>query len=643
MLSACERVCERVWDQSELLAERLFSRAAPGKPGFRKEEMSTNFSPNCEATPAPPADWDGLDSQAHAVQFYAEDASLLDGLGRFIGSVIGAGDAAVVIATKAHRDGLAQRLQASGLDVAVAQKRGRFVALDAAETLSKFMVNGWPDATRFAELLGPIVSRAKAASRGEQSRVAAFGEMVALLWAEGKPEAALRLEQLWNELSKTHSFYLRCAYPMSGFYREGHGEPLLKICAEHSSVIPVESYTSLMSEEDRLRSITILQHKALALEAEVAERKEVQKNLERREAELADFLENAVEGVQQVGADQRILWANKSLLNLLGYTAQEYVGHQLGEFHAQKEVFDEFWRKLMRREDIYDFPAALLCKDGSIKNVLIHSNVLWEGEQFIHTRCFVRDVTEHTRMDQALRRTEKLAAMGKLAASIAHEINNPLEAVTNLFYLLKQHPSLDPQAHHYAALADQELKRVSHITKQTLAFYRNSDHAVQVSVPDVLDTVLEAYVPRARKRGVAIHKQYDTKGQLLAFPDELRQVFANLVGNAIEATDDDGEIRLHVFASHNRNCIPGIRVNICDTGVVISAADRQRIFEPFFTTKAEKGTGLGLWVSKGILQKYDGYIRFHSGKIGNWAGTCFSVFLPTESKSEKAVASANVA
>ena len=103
--------------------------------------------------------------------------------------------------------------------------------------------------------------------------------MVALLWAEGRCEAALRLEQLWNELAKTHSFYLRCAYPMSGFYREGHGDPLLKICAEHSSVIPVESYTSLISEEDRLRSITVLQQKALALEAEVAERKEVQKNL----------------------------------------------------------------------------------------------------------------------------------------------------------------------------------------------------------------------------------------------------------------------------------------------------------------------------------------------------------------------------
>jgi len=511
--------------------------------------MSTNFSSNFEVSPTPPTDWDGLGTAAHTVQFYAEDASLLDGLGRFIGSAIGAGDGAIVIATKAHRDGLAQRLQADGLDVKVAQKHGRYVALDAAETLSAFMVDGFPDATRFTQVMGPVVSGAKAASRSEHSRVAAFGEMVALLWAEGRCAAALRLEQLWNELSKTHSFYLRCAYPMSGFYREGHGDPLLKICAEHSSVIPVESYTSLMSEEDRLRSITILQQKALALEAEVTERKEVQKNLERREAELADFLENAVEGVQQVGSDQKILWANKSLLSILG----------------------------------------------------------------------------------------------KLAASIAHEINNPLEAVTNLFYLLKQHPSLDTQAHHYAALADQELRRVAHITKQTLAFYRNSDRAVPVTVSDVLEAVLEAYLPRAKKRGIAVYKRYDTDGQLLAFPDELRQVFANLIGNAIEATDDDGQIRLHIFEGHSRDGIRGIRINICDTGIGIGAANRRRIFEPFFTTKAEKGTGLGLWVSKGILQKYDGWIRFHSGKLGNWKGTCFSVFLPIESKSEKAAVSASAA
>jgi PAS domain S-box-containing protein len=227
--------------------------------------------------------------------------------------------------------------------------------------------------------------------------------MVALLWAEGKPQAAIRLEQLWNELSKVQSFSLRCAYPISGFPRETHGKPFLEICAEHSAVIPSESYTALINEGERLRNITHLQQRALALETETTERAKAEKALQRRESELAEILENAVEGVQQVGPNQKILWANRALLKLLGYTAEEYTNHGLAEFHVHQHRFDEFWEKLMRHEDIYDYSAELRCKDGSVRDVLIHSNGLWEGERFVHARCFVHDVTEHKQMEHALR------------------------------------------------------------------------------------------------------------------------------------------------------------------------------------------------------------------------------------------------
>jgi PAS domain S-box-containing protein len=142
------------------------------------------------------------------------------------------------------------------------------------------------------------------------------------------------------------------------------------------------------------------------LSIETAERKKIQRALQRRESELAEILENAVEGVQQVGSDQKILWANKAMLNLLGYSAREYVNRPLATFYVRKEVFDEFWTKLMRGEEIYDYLAELKCKDGSVKQVRIHSNGLWEDGQFVHTRCFVRDVTEQKRMEQALRRSE---------------------------------------------------------------------------------------------------------------------------------------------------------------------------------------------------------------------------------------------
>ncbi len=210
----------------------------------------------------------------------------MTGLGRFIGTALGAGDSAIIIATKAHRDGIVDLLKARGLDTTSAVKRGRYIALDAAETLSQFMRDGWPDATIFAEVMTPVIRRAESAREGTESRVVAFGEMVDLLSAQGKPEAVLRLEQLWNDLARAHSFNLRCGYSMAVFDKAEHLEPFLKICAEHTGVIPVESYSSLNTDEERLRNISYLQQRAQALEFEIAERKEAQEALQRREAEL---------------------------------------------------------------------------------------------------------------------------------------------------------------------------------------------------------------------------------------------------------------------------------------------------------------------------------------------------------------------
>ncbi len=339
---------------------------------------------------------------SHVVQFYGEDESLLDALTRFTGGALGAGDAAIVVATSSHREGLTYRLKARGLDIARAAREGRYVSLDAVEALSKFMVHG--GRTR---LVSPISS---AASSGAPRRLPKeTKEALRSLerWSpsygrRGKSEAAIQLEELWNDLRQKHPFSLLCAYPIAAFNRTEHEEPFLKICARHSGVIPMEDYTVLIGDERRLLNVTQLQQKAQALETEKLERQEAQKALKNRDAELADFLENALEGVQKAGPDQRILWANRALLKLLGYPANEYFGRHLAEFFTDRQEFEEFWTKLMRREEIYDYPANLICKDGSVKHVLIHSNGLWEGERFLHTRTFIRDITERREMEQAL-------------------------------------------------------------------------------------------------------------------------------------------------------------------------------------------------------------------------------------------------
>jgi PAS domain S-box-containing protein len=596
--------------------------------------MSAGANPTPSSNPESLAQLRGcrdLNSHTHSVQFYEHDSSFLSQAGEFISTALDDGSIAIVIATNAHREGLVQRMAAQGLGLATLREQGRYIELDANESLARFMVDGLPDRARFFCLMDTIFGGANVADE-TCGHTVVLGEMVALLLESGNVQAAIQLEKLWNDLGKKYPFSLRCAYPMSGFSRAEHGRHLLSICAEHSHIIPSESYTGLASEEERRRAVTHLQQRARALESEIVLREQIQERLQRREAELADFLENAVEGVQQVDSDCKIRWANRSLLCLLGYAAEEYVSHDLADFHVNKERFEEFWQKLMRREDIYDLPAEMRCKDGSVKDVLIHSNGLWEGGRFIHTRCFIRDVTDQKRLEAALRESEKLAATARLAAALAHEINNPLQAVTSLFYVLQSHPSLDEAARGYASLADKELRRIAHITTQMLAFHRHNANPVPLKLSEVLDSVVEMYEAKLAKMSIAIERQCGGAEEIVwGFPSELRQLFANLVGNAIEASGSNRTIRLHISNSPDwaNPARRGVRVIIADSGSGIPHASRNTLFEPFFTTKGEGGTGLGLWVSQGVVQKHEGTIRFRSSVRHGHSGTVFSVFLPS--------------
>jgi signal transduction histidine kinase/ActR/RegA family two-component response regulator len=224
----------------------------------------------------------------HLVQFYETDRFLMDSVGTFLGSGLSEGDACIVVATKAHREGLDERLLGYGLNLEAVKANGQYVSLDATETLSRFMIDRLPEPARFADTIGTII--AQAAEDGRRVRV--FGEMVALLWAEGNNNAALRLEELWNDLRREHSFSLLCAYPINGFGGENLAEGLYDVCTAHSRVIPAESYTALTNEDDRLRTIIQLQQKAISLEAEIAERKQAEAALRAAKDELERQVED---------------------------------------------------------------------------------------------------------------------------------------------------------------------------------------------------------------------------------------------------------------------------------------------------------------------------------------------------------------
>ena len=237
---------------------------------------------------APPADWSHIEPHDHAVRFYDDDAVLLDGLNGLFGSALRDGDSAVVVATSPHRDGLTRRLELQGANLGRAVDQGRFIALDAHETLRHLMRGGDIDAERFSDLLGGTIAQARSAAKGKHSRVVVFGELVAILCAEGKHQTAERLEDLWNKLSRTQQFTLHCAYPMDVFGHAADAESFGRICAAHSSVQPSESFTGLVGEPDQQRMIASLQQKAQALSLEVEARKEAQRVLELREVELRD-------------------------------------------------------------------------------------------------------------------------------------------------------------------------------------------------------------------------------------------------------------------------------------------------------------------------------------------------------------------
>ena len=224
---------------------------------------------------APRSDWTAMGDTDHFVQFYEADGFLLNSLSGYVGTALRTGEVAIVVATKAHRDGLDELLHANGVDVLTASTSGQYISLDAAETLERFMVNGSPEPERFAEVVGGLVVEASL----RRTRVRAFGEMVALLWAEGNFTGAIRLEELWNNLQQQHCFSLFCAYPINEFVGQTFAPHLNNVCTAHSRVIPTESYSEIDGHDDRLRVIIDLQQKARTLKAEIKERERIEEEL----------------------------------------------------------------------------------------------------------------------------------------------------------------------------------------------------------------------------------------------------------------------------------------------------------------------------------------------------------------------------
>jgi two-component system CheB/CheR fusion protein len=244
-----------------------------------------------------------------------------------------------------------------------------------------------------------------------------------------------------------------------------------------------------------------------------------------------------------------------------------------------------------------------------------------------------RNITERKLADAALVKAEKLAAAGRLAASMAHEINNPLQSVTNLINLLANSPRLNPEEQALAKAAEEELGRISHLTRQSLSFYRDNTAPGAVSLEETVEGVLNLFGNRMKVKEIALRKRYSSGvPEIKSFAGEIRQVITALLLNAIDAVPTRGTIsvRIHNSSRWANTPVAGVRLSIADNGVGIPSANVRRIFEAFFTTKGEQGTGLGLWVANGIVSRLGGSIRMRSSNRPGRSGTCFSISFPLQ-------------
>lgn len=329
----------------------------------------------------------------------------------------------------------------------------------------------------------------------------------------------------------------------------------------------------------------------------------------------------------------RLTYANAGAERLLGLEAEELLrdDFRLGDICSALAVD---FAELERRAKEEPFEATLVCRNGEALDVLIGLALL-ERQSSAGDRelaVFMADLRHQKRSEQVLRRTEKLAVAGRLAASIAHEINNPLAAITNCLYLVQQ-TEMDAVGRSYLETAQKELDRVAQITVQTLRFHRQSSRPVATRVTDLIETVLALFDSRMRRQEISVSRRFREAAPIIAFEGEVRQVIVNLLGNAIDAMQVGGCISIRTAGTRDwLTGRPGLALSVMDSGSGMSSEVIARLFEPFFSTKGITGTGLGLWVSREIVDRHYGSIRVRS-RVANGTvpgRTVFRVFLPAD-------------
>ena len=348
----------------------------------------------------------------------------------------------------------------------------------------------------------------------------------------------------------------------------------------------------------------------------------------KQQGELAAIVASSDDVIVSKDLDGTIRSWNEAATRLFGYTADEIVGTSILRLIPEHLKSDEttIIENIRAGRRIEHFETVRLAKDGTHLDVSVTvSPIKNERGEVIGASKILRDISARKRTEQSLLQAEKIAATGRMAATIAHEINNPLEAVMNLLFLLRS-KTTDEDGAGYLATAEDELARVSHIAKQTLGYYREHAAAAMVSLSEITEHALAIYGPRCTAAGISVKSTFTCSTKVVLRRGEMMQVISNLIANAIYAMPDGGT--LSVSVSDATGAEDGVVMAIEDDGVGIAPEVLPRVFDAFFTTRATVGTGIGLFVAKQFVEGHGGRISIESNQAAERHGTVVRIFLP---------------
>ena len=391
--------------------------------------------------------------------------------------------------------------------------------------------------------------------------------------------------------------------------------------------------------ERPIRTATLVSSVKAALRARARqyEVRDAVAELRQQRETLQAVLDNLPVGVLLARPSGEVLLANRRIQSLLrqsasGATVEDYREWPLSQpSGARVQAVDHPLVRAIESGRAFG-PADYLYARGDSTESWISmaaSPILNEQGQVSGGVLTVADVDQQRRSEIALIQNEKLAAVGRLAASISHEINNPLEAVTNLLYLVRHDEHLTDEVRSYLDSADKELARVSQIVSHTLRFHKQSTKPRELSAHELLEPTLGLFAGRLGNSHVSLQLDERSTCLITCYEGEIRQILNNLVGNAIDSMKTGGRLLIRTRDSRNwQTGAPGVRIVVADNGHGMSRDVMRRVFEPFYTTKGINGTGLGLWIARGIVDKHEGLLQIYSSTRASHNGTVFSLFLP---------------